>query len=75
MKTIEKITKRIIKLPKKSQVEVLHFVEFLLSKSGATEKEYNQKWNRFSLEQAMKGLENDDLPVYYVSDLKEKYTK
>ena len=75
MKTIEKITKRIIKLPKKSQVEVLHFVEFLLSKSGATEEEYNQKWNRFSLEQAMEGLENDDLPVYYVSDLKEKYTK
>ena len=76
LKTIEKITKRIIKLPKKSQVEVLHFVEFLLSKSGATEEEYNnQKWNRFSLEQAMKGLENDDLPEYYESDLKEKFTK
>ena len=39
MKTIEKITKRIIKFLKKPQVEVLHFVEFLLSKSGATEEE------------------------------------
>ena len=76
MKTIEKFTKRIIKLPKKSQVEVLHFVEFLLSKSEATEEKYNnQKWNRFSLEQAMKDLENDDLPEYCKSDLKKKFTK
>lgn len=32
-------------------------------------------WNKFSLDQAMQGLEKDELPEYYESDLKEKYAK
>lgn len=33
----------------------------------------NQEWNQFSLEQAMRGLENDNLPEYTESDLIEKW--
>jgi hypothetical protein len=76
MKTIDKITQRIKKLPENSQKEVLLFVEFLLSKSGVFEEGMDiQSWNKFSLDQAMHGLEKDDLPEYYESDLKEKYAK
>lgn len=76
MKTIDKITQRIKKLPEHSQKEVLLFVEFLLSKSGVFEEEMDiQRWNKFSLEQAMQGLENDEIPEYFESDLKEKYAK
>ena len=33
----------------------------------------NQGWNQFSLEQAMRGLENDNLPEYTEADLIEKW--
>ncbi len=38
MKTIDKISQRIRKLPERSQKEVLHFIEFLLSKAGKIEE-------------------------------------
>lgn len=76
MTTIDRITSKIKKLPEKSQKEVLLFVEFLLSKSGEMgEETEGQLWSRFSLEQAMRGLENDDLPEYTTTDLQEKYSK
>ncbi len=37
-----------------------------------TNKE-NEEWNEFSLEQAMRYLENDHLPEYTESDLIEKW--
>jgi hypothetical protein len=37
-----------------------------------TNKE-NEEWNKFSLEQAMRDLENDHLPEYTESDLIEKW--
>lgn len=33
----------------------------------------NQAWNQFSLEQAMRGLETDNLPEYTEADLIEKW--
>ena len=74
MSVPEQITKKIQNLPEDKQQEVLVFIEFLLQKSvqEGTEKE-NQDWSRFSLDQAMKGLENDDLPEYTPADLKEKW--
>ncbi|MBD2692326.1 hypothetical protein [Anabaena catenula] len=33
----------------------------------------NEEWNQFSLEQAMRGLENDHLPEYTEADLIEKW--
>ena len=38
----------------------------------ATDQE-NQAWNQFSLEQAMRGLEEDNLPEYTEADLMEKW--
>lgn len=76
MKIEDKISERIRKLPEKSQREVLDFIEFLLSKYGKLDEQTNvESWNKFSLDQAMRGLEKDDMPDYYVSDLKEKYGK
>lgn len=76
MKTIDKIAQRIKGLPEESQREVLHFVEFLLSKSGEFEEGMDARsWNQFSLEQAMQDLDDDDLPDYHEADLKEKYSK
>lgn len=73
MKTIDKISQRIRRLPERSQKEVLHFIEFLLSKAGKIEEGIDpQTWSKFSLDQAMRGIENDDMPNYYESDLKEK---
>jgi len=37
------------------------------------EIQVNQEWNQFSLEQAMRGLENDNLPEYAETDLIEKW--
>ena len=36
------------------------------------EIQVNQQWNQFSLEQAMRDLENDNLPEYTETDLIEK---
>jgi hypothetical protein len=36
-------------------------------------EEENEEWNQFSLEQAMKGLENDELLEYTEADLIEKW--
>lgn len=76
MKTIDKINQTIKRLPARSQKEALHFIEFLLSKSGVIEEEIDVKsWNNFSLDRAMYGLENDDTPNYSENNLKEKYVK
>lgn len=37
------------------------------------EIQVNQQWNQFSLEQAMRDLENDNLPEYTETDLIEKW--
>ena len=37
------------------------------------EIQVNQQWNQFSLEQAMRDLENDNLPEYTKTDLIEKW--
>ena len=76
MKTIDRINKRIRRLPEKAQIEVLNFVEFLLSKSGKIEEGADiEIWNKLSLDQAMRGLEDDDMPDYSESDIKENYVK
>jgi hypothetical protein len=37
------------------------------------EIQVNQQWNQFSLEQAMRDLEDDNLPEYTETDLMEKW--
>jgi hypothetical protein len=68
----EKIARKVENLPVSVQVEVLDFVEFVAKKNhlGEVESE-NSNWSEFSLNQAMKGMENEDFPEYSEADLKE----
>ena len=65
----EQINGKLQRLPLPLQEEVLDFVEFLLHKNGGGE----QEWSKFSLAQAMRGLEDDDMPEYTDADLKERW--
>jgi hypothetical protein len=56
-----------------SVLEVLDFVEFLLQKAELEPEQEIKIWNQFSLSQAMKGLENDGMHEYGLSDMKERW--
>jgi Protein of unknown function (DUF2281) len=64
------ISQKIDNLSENKQIEVLDFIDFLLKKNLDEE---NEQWNKFSLEQAMKGLENDEFLEYTEADLIEKW--
>jgi len=70
MNTKKLISQRIEKLSDKDQEKVLDFVIDLHQGKKETE---NEAWNQFSLEQAMAGLEEDNLPEYTEADLIEKW--
>ena len=74
MSTIEKINQHVQKLPKPFLNEVLHFVEFLMTKPvPRNSRQEELEWSRFSLSEAMCCLENEDGPTYDESDLKERW--
>ena len=52
------------------QEERLTLYNTLFSSRNNTE---NGEWNQFSIEQAMRGLENDHLPEYTEADIIEKW--
>ena len=64
------INQKIDNLSEEEQKKVLDFVAFLQKKDREVE---NEEWNQFSLEQAMKDLESDNLPEYIEADLIEKW--
>ncbi len=70
MVVTEVINSKMQTLPIAAQTEVLHFVEFLSQKYEQEEGE-DKQWSEFSLNQAMKGLE-DETP-YSEEDLQEKW--
>ena len=69
MSVKEIISQKIDNLSENKQIEVLDFIDSLLKKNL---EEEIQEWNEFSLEQAMKGLEHDELE-YTEADLIEKW--
>ncbi len=70
----EKINRRVEKLPIEIQLEILDFVEFVAQKAERQNaSEENRQWTDFSLAQAMKGLEDEEIPEYTEADLKEKW--
>lgn len=74
MTSTEQITNRQQMLPPRLQREVLDFIEFLAQKVAQREDASEEaEWTRFSLAQAMTGLENEDSPEYSEADLKEKW--
>ena len=72
MAIAEQIRLRIERLPERMQAEVLHFVEFLLSKVdyGSTDLS-DEEWSDFSLRCAMQGMEDEEGPEYTRADLKD----
>lgn len=74
MSAKEQITDRLQKLPQPLQREVLDFIDFLAQRVAQGEDSAEQSdWTKFSLAQAMSGLENEDSPEYSEADLKEKW--
>lgn len=66
----EAVNSKMQSLTVAAQNEVLHFVEFFSQKYERQENE-DKQWSEFSLDQAMKGLE-DETP-YGEADLQEKW--
>lgn len=74
MRTIAKINIYFQQLPQPFQVEVLNFVEILVSKLTTQDsRQENLLWSQFSIAQAMHDLEHEEVLVYNESDLKERW--
>jgi len=70
MVVAERIQQYVQKLPASVQVEVLDFVEHLFSKlERETAQPSELAWSDLSLTQAMRGMEDEDMPTYTVADL------
>ena len=70
----EQIHQRVLSLPESLQTEVLHFVEFLWSKIEDEADEIDTvAWSNLSLTLAMRGMEDEDEPIYSLDDLKETF--
>jgi hypothetical protein len=68
------IQEKIDILPESKHVEVLNFLNSLIeSQIDCDTQQENQEWSKFSLEQAMVGLEDELLPEYTEQDLKIKW--
>jgi hypothetical protein len=65
------INQKIDHLSENEQKKVLDFIINIIKQENL-ENEINI-WNRFSLKQAMRDLENDNLPEYTEDDLIEKW--
>jgi len=67
----EKIHQCVQLLTESLQVEVLDFIEYLLSKAEReAAKQDELDWPGLSLQFAMRGMEDEDAPMYTTSDLK-----
>jgi len=75
MTTLENIHQYAQMLPDSLQQEVLDFVRFLLFKreQEITPEQDDMEWSNFSLASAMRGMEDEDTPVYTTDDLKEVF--
>jgi hypothetical protein len=71
MDIVERILEEVKSMPELDQTEVLDFVEYLKSKKGL--KKEDSEWSRFSLDSAMRGIEEEPCP-YGVEDIKERFS-
>ncbi len=69
MGVADKIIEKVKSLPEEKQTEVLDFVDFLEKR---IKEEENRVWSKFSLESAMRGMEDEETP-YTLNDLKETF--
>ncbi len=74
MSTVELITTKVQQLPEAFQREVLDFVEFLRTRAEEEDARTEElEWSRFSMEQVIRGMEDDEFPEYTEDDLKERW--
>jgi len=75
MTTLESIHQYAQMLPDSLQREVLDFIRFLVfkRKQETTLEQDDIEWSDFSLASAMRGMEDEDTPVYTTDDLKEVF--
>jgi hypothetical protein len=67
----ERIQQHVQKLPASFQAEVLNFVEYLAAKAEREAIQQERRdWSSLSLSSAMRGMEDEDTPLYTPSDLK-----
>jgi Protein of unknown function (DUF2281) len=71
MDIVERILEEVKSMPEADKTEVLDFVEYLKSKKGR--KEEDSDWSRFSLDSAMRGIEEEPSP-YGIEDIKERFS-
>ena len=71
MDIVERILEQVKSMPELDQTEVLDFVEYLKSKKWR--KEEDSEWSRFSLDSAMRGIEEEPCP-YGIQDMKERFS-
>ncbi len=69
MTTVERIYEQVQSLPEPLQQEVLDFVEYLAHKL----RREDTQWSQFSLQAALRGLEDEVWPEYTEAALKEKW--
>jgi hypothetical protein len=76
MTITESIYQYVQMLPDTLQQEVLDFVKFLLFKrdQDITPEQDEIEWTNFSLASAMRGMEDEDTPIYTTADLKEVFS-
>jgi hypothetical protein len=71
MDIVEKIIEELKSIPESAQAEVLDFLEYL--KYNKKRKEEDSEWSQFSLDSAMRGIEEEPSP-YGIKDIKEKFS-
>jgi hypothetical protein len=75
MVVVEKIQQYVERLPATFQAEVLDFVEYLLAKAEREAvRQEERAWSDLSLSCAMRGMEDEDMPTYVMSDLKVEFS-
>ena len=73
MNTVEKIIEHLKTMPDSERNEVLDFVEYLkTSARRRKQSETDSQWGQFSLESAMRGIEEEPSP-YGIEDMREKF--
>jgi hypothetical protein len=66
----ERIQQVVERLPAPLQIEALDFIEYLLAKAEREAIQERKDWSDLSLNLAMRGMEDEETPLYTMSDLK-----
>jgi hypothetical protein len=66
----DKLQEKLSQLPESLQNEILDFADYLMRKLDRQARQEDLDWANVSLDHAMRGMENEPLPGYKISDLK-----